>query len=133
MPGVEGRVALVTGGDRGIGRAAAELPTSRGAKVTCVARSLRDLVDVEMDGGPFGITSNAVLPGWVRTDMAERSARQEVEDRGITTDLVWEERAALYPPGRAASPREVSEVIAFLVAASVESRSGSPSAACCRG
>ena len=230
MAGVEGRVALITGGGRGIGRATAELLASRGANVMCVARSEQDLADVGLeysvadlgepegcahavaeaeqrlgpieilvcnhgigsahervvweqepdvwnetmrvnldgpfhlsrlvlpgmiehkfgrivftsstagliaepagcaynsskqgllglmrsvavDGGVYGITSNAVLPGWVRTEMAERSARQEAKDRGITTGQVWEERAALYPPGRVATPREVAEMIAFL-------------------
>jgi NAD(P)-dependent dehydrogenase (short-subunit alcohol dehydrogenase family) len=69
---------------------------------------------VAQDGGSHGITANAVLPGWVRTEMAERSARYEAEDRGITVEQVWEERAALYPPGRVATPREVAEMIAFL-------------------
>jgi NAD(P)-dependent dehydrogenase (short-subunit alcohol dehydrogenase family) len=69
---------------------------------------------VAQDGGPYGITSNAVLPGWVRTEMAERSARHEARGRGITTDQVWEERAALYPSGRVATPQEVAEMIAFL-------------------
>ena len=230
MAGVEGRVALVTGGGRGIGRAAAELLASRGAKVMCVARSQQDLAAVGLeysvadlgtqegcakavadtkqrlgpveilicnhgigsahekvvweqtsevwsetmrinldgpfqlsklvlpsmverqygrlvytsstaglvaepagsaynsskhgllglmrsvaeDGGPYGITANAVLPGWVRTEMAERSARQEAKDREITSDQVWQERAALYPAGRVATPKEVAEMIAFL-------------------
>ena len=230
MAGVEGRVALITGGSRGIGRATAKLLASRGARVMCVARSEQDLAEVGLeysvadlgspegcahaiaeaeqrlgpieilvcnhgigsaherviweqqadvwsetmrvnldgpfhlsrlvlqgmierqfgrivytsstaglvaehagsaynsskhgllglmrsvatDGGSYGITSNAVLPGWVRTEMAERSARQEAEDRGITSDQVWEERAASYPPGRVVTPQEVAEMIAFL-------------------
>ena len=230
MSGVEGRVALVTGGSRGIGRATATLLAARGAKVMCVARGLPSnpdeaveytlgdlgtregcdevIADTELrigpidilvcnhgigsahervvweqdpedwsesmrvnldgpfwlsrlvlpgmvnrgygrasytsstaasvaehagsaynssktgllglmrsvatDGGPHGITANAVLPGWVRTEMAERSARQEAKDRGISPDQVWDERAALYPPGRVATPKEVAEMIAFL-------------------
>jgi NAD(P)-dependent dehydrogenase (short-subunit alcohol dehydrogenase family) len=47
--------------------------------------------------------------------MAEKSAVQEAKDRGITTDQVWQERAAMYPPGRVATAREVAEMIAFLV------------------
>src|SRR4249920_185667 len=69
---------------------------------------------VAQDAGPFGVRSNAVLPGWVRTEMAERSARAEAERRGITTDQVWTERAAGYPAGRVLTPREVAEVIVFL-------------------
>jgi len=230
MAGVEGRVALITGSGRGIGRATADLLAARGARVMCVSRSeeelaktghqyttadlgspegcahavaetterigpidilicnhglgsahekvlweqdLKDWSDsirinldgpfylsrlilkgmverqygrvvftsstaalnaepagsaynssksgllglmrsVAEDGGAYGITSNAVLPGWVRTEMAERSARYEAEERGITPDQVWEERSALYLPGRVATPEEVGEMIAFL-------------------
>ncbi|MCW8846686.1 MAG: SDR family oxidoreductase [Gammaproteobacteria bacterium] len=66
------------------------------------------------DGGVHGITANAVLPGWVRTEMAERSALADAQQRGITTEQVWQERAALYPPKRVATPEEVAHMIAFL-------------------
>jgi NAD(P)-dependent dehydrogenase (short-subunit alcohol dehydrogenase family) len=46
--------------------------------------------------------------------MAENSARAEAEVGHMTTEEVWAERAALYPPGRVATPQEVAEVIAFL-------------------
>lgn len=68
---------------------------------------------VAQDAGAYGITSNAVLPGWVRTEMAERSARADAEERGVTPEQVWEKRAALYRPGRVATPQEVAELIAF--------------------
>ena len=79
MAGVEGRVALVTGGGRGIGRATAELLASRGAKVMCVARSRQELSDVGLEysvadlGSPEGC-AHAVArqipqqPGNARTD-----------------------------------------------------------------
>ena len=69
---------------------------------------------IAQDAGPFGVTSNAVLPGWVRTAMAERSAKAEAERRKVTVEQVWSERAAIYPQNRVLEPREVAQVIAFL-------------------
>ncbi len=62
MPGVEGRVALVTGAGRGIGRVTAELLASRGARVMAVARSENELQTLGLDyvvadlGTPDGCT-----------------------------------------------------------------------------
>jgi NAD(P)-dependent dehydrogenase (short-subunit alcohol dehydrogenase family) len=66
------------------------------------------------DGGAYGITANAVLPGWVKTEMADRSAQAEADKRGVSTAQIWQERASLYQPGRVATPGEVAEMIAFL-------------------
>jgi NAD(P)-dependent dehydrogenase (short-subunit alcohol dehydrogenase family) len=57
--------------------------------------------------------SNAVLPGWVRTAMAERSAKTEAERSGISVEQVWRARAAIYPQNRVLEPREVAQVIAI--------------------
>jgi 3-hydroxybutyrate dehydrogenase len=69
---------------------------------------------VAQDAGAHGVTSNAVLPGWVRTAMAEKSAKTEAQRRGVTVEQVWRERAEIYPQKRVLEPREVAEVIAFL-------------------
>jgi NAD(P)-dependent dehydrogenase (short-subunit alcohol dehydrogenase family) len=69
---------------------------------------------VAQDVGEFGGTCNAVLPGWVRTEMAERSARAEAAARGLTVDDVWTERADVYPAGRVVEAEEVAAAIAFL-------------------
>ncbi|MDQ3857871.1 MAG: SDR family oxidoreductase, partial [Actinomycetota bacterium] len=66
------------------------------------------------DVGRHGVTCNAVLPGWVRTEMAERSARREAERRRVPPEEVWAERAAVYPAGRVLEPEEVAAVIVFL-------------------
>jgi NAD(P)-dependent dehydrogenase (short-subunit alcohol dehydrogenase family) len=107
--------------ERGYGRlvytasTAAEIAEHAGSAYNSSKSGLLGLMrSAAQDGGAFGITSNAVLPGWVRTEMAERSARAEAEQRGITPEDIWSERAALYPPDRVATPLEVAEMIAFL-------------------
>jgi NAD(P)-dependent dehydrogenase (short-subunit alcohol dehydrogenase family) len=69
---------------------------------------------VAQDVGEFNVTCNAVLPGWVRTEMAERKAEQEAAQRGVTTDHIWAERASSYPSNRVLTPQEVAAVIGFL-------------------
>lgn len=69
---------------------------------------------VAQDAGQFGVTANAVLPGWVRTRMAENSAEHAAKERGVTADDVWREWAALYPAGRVATKQEVADTIVFL-------------------
>jgi NAD(P)-dependent dehydrogenase (short-subunit alcohol dehydrogenase family) len=66
------------------------------------------------DVGTFGGTCNAVLPGWVYTSMAERSAERHADRKGQSTDEVWAWRDQLYPRGKALQPEEIAEVIAFL-------------------
>lgn len=94
---------------------AGQVAEHAGSAYNCSKHGLLGLMrSVAQDGGTYDVTSNAVLPGWVRTEMAERSARAEAKARDISAEEVWQERAALYRPGRVATPREVAEMIAFL-------------------
>jgi len=114
---------LTVGGmcQRGFGRlvftssTAGEKAERSGSAYTASKHGLIGLARaVAQDAGPFGVTSNAVLPGWVRTAMAERSAKTEAERRAVTVEQVWRERAAIYPQNRVLEPREVAQVITFL-------------------
>ena len=103
-----GRIVMVssTSGEKGSPRTSAYTASKHG--LMGLMRS------VAQDLGPHGVTCNAVLPGWVRTEMAERSARIEAERRGITVEEVWAERDAEYPVGRVVAPEEIAATIAFL-------------------
>jgi NAD(P)-dependent dehydrogenase (short-subunit alcohol dehydrogenase family) len=69
---------------------------------------------VAHDVAPFGITCNAVLPGWVRTEMAERDAEREAREQGVDVETVWAKRAAEYPAGRIVAEEEIAGVVGFL-------------------
>ena len=114
---------LITAGmvEQGYGRVvytsstAGQVAEYAGSAYNCSKHGLLGLMrSVAQDGGRHGITSNAVLPGWVRTEMAENSARAEAREKGVSVEEIWAERDALYPPGRVVTPEEVAEVIAFL-------------------
>ncbi len=114
---------LVVGGmaERGFGRVAYTSSTAgqvaerAGSAYTASKHGLLGLMrSVAQDAGPFGVTSNAVLPGWVRTEMADRSAAEEARQREISVDQVWAERSAMYPAGRVVTPEEVAQTLVFL-------------------
>lgn len=70
---------------------------------------------VAQDLAPLGGTCNAVLPGWVRTEMAERDAAQEAAQRGLSVAAIWAERAAANPARRVLEPEEIAKVVGFLL------------------
>jgi NAD(P)-dependent dehydrogenase (short-subunit alcohol dehydrogenase family) len=81
---------------------------------------------IAQDAGRFNITCNAVLPGWVRTRMAEDSARLEAEQRGVSIDEVFADWATEYPPGRLVTTEEVANLIAFLASEEASGINGEP-------
>jgi NAD(P)-dependent dehydrogenase (short-subunit alcohol dehydrogenase family) len=94
---------------------AAQFAERSGSAYTASKHGLIGLMRaVAQDAGPFEVRSNAVMPGWVRTEMAERSAKAEALKRNITTEQVWQERSAGYPVRRVLTPREVADTIVYL-------------------
>lgn len=74
MPSLEGKVAVVTGGGRGIGQAIAQALVAQGAKVAVVSRSFSSC-------GAVADELNARVPGSARAyavDVADHEAVQEL-------------------------------------------------------
>jgi 3-oxoacyl-[acyl-carrier protein] reductase len=69
---------------------------------------------VAQDVGGYGVTCNAVLPGWTKTQMADDLVRQTAEASGISFEQAWEEAVAAYPAQRPVDPEEIADTIAFL-------------------
>lgn len=69
---------------------------------------------VAHDVAPYNCTCNAVLPGWVKTEMANRDAEREAARRGLTPEQIWKEREEAYPAKRVLDAEEIAEVIGFL-------------------
>src|SRR3989440_8374525 len=60
--------------------------------------------------GPFGITANAVAPGFIDTEMTRATARRI----GLDPDKRIEDAAKTIPVRRVGQPRDVANVICFL-------------------
>ena len=61
--------------------------------------------------GKFGVTANAVAPGFVRTDMTRATA----ERIGVSFEQFVDSMAAQIPVGRIGQPEDIAATIAFLV------------------
>lgn len=62
--------------------------------------------------GPFGITANAIAPGFIETDMTKATA----ERMGITIEQMREAAAAAAPVRRAGVPADIAHAAAFFAA-----------------
>ena len=60
--------------------------------------------------GPFGITANAVAPGFIDTDMTRATAQR----LGVTPEQFQQGMSQMIPLRRVGQPSEVASVIAFL-------------------
>ncbi len=60
--------------------------------------------------GPFGITVNAVAPGFIDTEMTRSTARRQ----GLDPDQVIAEASKVIPVRRVGQPHDIANVICFL-------------------
>src|SRR5437763_1380604 len=98
-----GRVAIVTGAWRGLGRAAAARLHERGASVAVNVRHRERAAPLAKELGKFGITVNAVCPGMIDTELTREHASDELLER----------LAASYPVPRLGTALEVADLICF--------------------
>lgn len=61
------------------------------------------------------ILVNAVCPGWVNTNMARDGIKALAEKLGRTFEEVHDQQMAMIPLGKMSEPREVAELIYFLL------------------
>jgi ketoreductase len=64
---------------------------------------------------PWGITVNAVCPGWVRTDMGQQSMAAIAEHYDLPPAVFEEEELRAVPLGRWIEPEEVAEMVGYLI------------------
>ena len=67
------------------------------------------------DYGPYGVRSNAVCPGWVRTPMGDDDMDELARQRGVDRDEAYRLAHEHVPLRRPASADEVAAVVSFLV------------------
>lgn len=79
-----------------------------------------------LEGGPHGLTVNAVCPAYVRTPMAENQIEDQARTRGISTKEVIDE-VMLEPAAikRLLEPSDVADLVAFLCSKSAWGITGS--------
>jgi 3-hydroxybutyrate dehydrogenase len=78
-----------------------------------------------LEGAPYGVTSNCVNPGYVRTPLVENQIADQAAAHGIPEDevvaKVMLERSAVK---RLIEPAEVAELVAYLCSPAAASVSG---------
>lgn len=65
--------------------------------------------------GGRGVRANSVLPGWIRTEMADAEMDAVADARGVSRDDAYRLATSLVPQRRPGEPVEVAEAVAWLL------------------
>ena len=66
------------------------------------------------DFGAQGVRVNVVCPGWIRTELSNRTVQQLSDRAGVTIEEGYAQLGGGLPLGRVGQPEEIAGVIAFL-------------------
>jgi 3-hydroxybutyrate dehydrogenase len=77
-----------------------------------------------LEGGPHGLTANAVAPGRVWTPLVANQVADYVRLRGVSEEQVLEEMLARYPARRFVEAEEVADTVVFLASAKASAITG---------
>ncbi|MCO1339805.1 3-oxoacyl-ACP reductase [Kocuria polaris] len=110
MFGLGGRVAVVTGGTRGIGKGIAEGLAAAGADVAVAARNLEDAPSVVAALEAYGVTARAYRADVTRRDDVERLLARVLDDFGRVDILVNNAGACIHKPALEVTDEEFSSV-----------------------
>ena len=71
-----------------------------------------------------GILVNALTPGWVRTEMAERGIQLLADRAGISFEESFKQQMGYVPTGNISEPSEIAELVSFLFSGKQNSITG---------
>ena len=71
-----------------------------------------------------GILVNALTPGWVRTEMAEKGIQLLADRAGISFEESFKQQMGFVPTGNISEPSEIAELVAFLFSGKQNSITG---------
>jgi 3-hydroxybutyrate dehydrogenase len=79
---------------------------------------------VALEGGPFGLTCNAVAPHWMRTARVEAELEEQMRLHGWSREEATARKLRRQPVKEFVEPAEVAEVMAFLASPAASGISG---------
>ena len=79
---------------------------------------------VALEAASRGVTVNAICPGWIDTDMTQRSIGRIVERTGRTPQDARRAIEQMNPSGRLIDPEEVASLAAYLASSAADAVNG---------